>query len=78
MLSRCLGHVEGGRAWDFHFKGVFRGERVERIRVGGAAGAGFEDRVDYVLDLEVTGSEGGVLRTSLRRHRRLWDGELRG
>ena len=71
-LSRCLGYsTQEERSFDFHFKGIFYGRKIEKIRIEKEEYF-FEEKVDYVLDLKLLGFKEGILLAKVRRSRKLW------
>ena len=67
-LSRCLGQRERGLYY-FHFKGVFRGYRVERIAV--EAEKVFELKEDYILDMDIVKLYKGTLFGRVKRSKKI-------
>ena len=72
-LCRCLGYLKGEREFcDFHFKGVFYGRKIEKIRVKGRE-IFFEEGVDYILDLTFVEFLRGILLARVERWRKIWN-----
>ncbi len=72
-LSRCLGHLKERQEFcDFHFKGIFYGRKVEKIRVKETRYV-FEEKVDYILDLTFLEFQGNTLLAKLERWKKIWN-----
>lgn len=71
-LSRCLEKAKVCEYWEFHFKGYFEGERINKLFLRGDRDR-FEASTDYILKIKIESIHKSVLRGFVLSYRKLDD-----
>ncbi len=74
ILSRCVKRLKGNSAalnYEFHFKGVYRGEKIKKIMVLDKLSAGMSIDHEYLLKIKFITISGNILYGELLEYKNL-------